>query len=629
MFSNKRANPGNESDSKRLKLDEDEVRLPSDTEKSEFHPIAIEEDGMTYYFPTSQYHQPLPLRPEPEPFLFPIPQLIPRPQPFPFPIPQLIPQPEPLPSPIPQKPSLETVKKEYDEKMEALLQKPKKLPLNKVIIIPERVKAAGLVDLSQIRDKITPLNFPMLIPQLGQVTNLRSLNFHGKSIGTQFHRDSADLTDAIEGLKGFSQFLEKTTSLEVLQLSKCRLMDPDLGLLIPSLGGSLTKLDISHNRMGYDFNEKSTAALAAFLQNNLTLLWLNVAYNSIGKNVWSVAESLSQNNTLTYLNLGSNNIPAKSAKFFKNMLRSALAYLILSFNKLATLGLKDIGDGIKANESLTTLDLSANGITDDGIIALGNGLSQNIILTTLILSKNKIQLDKPATIVSLLYSSTLTYLDLSENKFSDDGVKALAAALKWNGALMSLILSKNQINEASGRALAESLEKNGTLTSLDLQENNIGNIAAIAFALMLQTNTALLLLNFYSNNIGNAGAEAISNSLGSNSTLTDLRLAMNPIDIEGLQSLASAVNPVINQSLRRLCFFVDFENRTGAFIAALPPNHLLTSVTLPPRQYNPMENNKAAEKVLIGNNHFFRNREISLSGLCQKVIQDESPILRF
>uniref|UniRef100_A0A7S2ICH5 Uncharacterized protein n=1 Tax=Haptolina brevifila TaxID=156173 RepID=A0A7S2ICH5_9EUKA len=55
----------------------------------------------------------------------------------------------------------------------------------------------------------------------------------------------------------------------------------------------------------------------------------------------------------------------------------------------------------------------------------------------------------------------------------EDGVLAIAAALKTNGRLTSLNLSANEISVEPGKALADALSSNKTLRRLDLSSNRL------------------------------------------------------------------------------------------------------------------------------------------------------------
>ncbi|KAL1922193.1 uncharacterized protein VTP21DRAFT_9732 [Calcarisporiella thermophila] len=94
---------------------------------------------------------------------------------------------------------------------------------------------------------------------------------------------------------------------------------------------------------------------------------------------------------------------------------------------------------------------------------------------------------------------TLTQLDLSYNKISTEGIKAIALSLRENTTLSKLNLGYSEayyeITAEGGIAIAQALRENTTLTHLDLQCNEISDEGGIAIAQALQVNTTLTHLN--------------------------------------------------------------------------------------------------------------------------------------
>ena len=66
---------------------------------------------------------------------------------------------------------------------------------------------------------------------------------------------------------------------------------------------------------------------------------------------------------------------------------------------------------------------------------------------------------------------------LRENKIGNEGVKALANALRANSTITTISLRNNNISDEGGMALLEMLDLNDTVTTIDLDVNKIdGNI---------------------------------------------------------------------------------------------------------------------------------------------------------
>ena len=71
-------------------------------------------------------------------------------------------------------------------------------------------------------------------------------------------------------------------------------------------------------------------------------------------------------------------------------------------------------------------------------------------------------------LAALEKNSTVTSIDLSNNKIGDEGVATLAAALEKNSTLTSIILGCNNIGNVGAAHLAAALEKNYALEVLYL-----------------------------------------------------------------------------------------------------------------------------------------------------------------
>jgi len=255
----------------------------------------------------------------------------------------------------------------------------------------------------------------------------------------------------------------------------------------------------------------------------------------------------------------------------------------LSFELVAeSFGIKELrllSKALRTNSTLTTLNLKENKIGDAGAQALSEALETN---------------------------KTMTTLDLSDNEIGDAGAQALSDALMTNNILTLLGLKKNKIGDAGAQALSEALKTNKTLTKLDLQDNSIWFKGLVAFSEALQTNVTLVTLTMWSNNfkktvvlnlledlktksttwnlhrswIGDNGAQALSDELKTNITLTTLDLRSNSIRDNGAQALAEALRT--NKTLTTLELQSNKIGEEGgqALSEALETNNTLTTLNL-------------------------------------------------
>jgi Ran GTPase-activating protein (RanGAP) involved in mRNA processing and transport len=97
--------------------------------------------------------------------------------------------------------------------------------------------------------------------------------------------------------------------------------------------------------------------------------------------------------------------------------------------------------------------------------------------------------------------SSLSELDLSDQKLHDSDIQALLQALAQNTCLTTLNVSGNQIGAEGAKVLAQ----NTRLTTLNVERNAIGAEGAKALA----QNTVLTTLDVANNQIGSEEQDAL------------------------------------------------------------------------------------------------------------------------
>ena len=267
--------------------------------------------------------------------------------------------------------------------------------------------------------------------------------------------------------------------------------------------------------------------------------------------------------SLTSLNMHSNCISDVGVLVLAEKLPySSLTVLDISFNHISDIGVEALVLTLPSSK-LTSLNLFGTDITDRGVVALAAVLSRcnlrsldlgfldiSIVgvlslakalqcLTSLSLQYCYISgIGAQALAEGLINNNSLTTLDLSMNKLSCDGARALAESLSHN-SLTSLNLDCNGISDIGAQALAESLS-HSSLTSLNLDCNGISDIGARYLARSLPS-SKLKLLNLLGNKISCSGAQALADGLVNNSSLTTLDLSNNEILDDGAYALAKGL----------------------------------------------------------------------------------------
>lgn len=177
-----------------------------------------------------------------------------------------------------------------------------------------------------------------------------------------------------------------------INLSKKELYDIFFEL---SKNNLLTLISINQIEFKKDLPKESELELLKF---NSHLTELNLENNQLGDgNIAWLCESLKNNKQLTVLNLSQTDMGDSGAKALSLLLdeKSALplAYLDISLNRIATLGISEIGSKLEHNRFLHTIIVDNNQINYDGMLVLANSLIANRSLTTLSVCGN--MLDKP------------------------------------------------------------------------------------------------------------------------------------------------------------------------------------------------------------------------------------------
>ncbi|KAH3761120.1 leucine-rich repeat-containing protein [Pelomyxa schiedti] len=222
---------------------------------------------------------------------------------------------------------------------------------------------------------------------------------------------------------------------------------------------------------------------------------------------------------------------------------------------------------------------------------------------------------------------TITFVNLSGNNISDEGVASLAKCLKVNSSLQKVKLKYNGIGPTGAQALAECLPFNRTLRSLSFSENGIATAGAEFIASTLSdsylerldasvnsiestgcqcllksllSNSHLRSFDLSLNNIGaSKGSDMLKQVLESNNTLTKLTLGMTALGAKGAQKVAAALSN--NCTLKKLDLILNTIGDQGASCIAesLTTNHCLEELFLARNGIGPEGAKSIAEMLCL------------------------------
>ena len=213
--------------------------------------------------------------------------------------------------------------------------------------------------------------------------------------------------------------------------------------------------------------------------------------------------------------------------------------------------MKSLASALEMNGSLEELDLSGNrAVTGIGHMALGESLKRNRGLKTLNISRCGVDDQGMMSLASALeMNGSLEELNLSWNvSITGIGLMALGESLKRNRGLKTLNISYCSIDDQGMKSLASALEMNGSLEVLDLSGNRaVTGIGLMALGESLRRNRGLKTLTLY-------GLHCISDSnwkqfiacLRENNDLTKLELSL----LYSLRELVLQETVTVNQIRR-------------------------------------------------------------------------------
>lgn len=143
----------------------------------------------------------------------------------------------------------------------------------------------------------------------------------------------------------------------------------------------------------------------------------------------------------------------------------------------------------------------------------------------------------PSFNLILMYSHTLTELNLEGCKIGSQRLETILPALYNNHTLISLCLSQNKIDHTGMKHVAKLLQENTTLQKLDLTCNNFKHEESFKELIpALQINISLLELRLILCKIKDVHIKDLSTIIDTNSSLECLELSSNNITNSGIQN---------------------------------------------------------------------------------------------
>ena len=321
----------------------------------------------------------------------------------------------------------------------------------------------------------------------------------------------------------------------------------------------LEKLIMNHNILG----SKGAKILFDILYNKSQLRLLDISYNGIDKNFFNSDEvqiffdyNSSQKFTTFYYE--GNYLPLQECN---NLIQSILnnvnlSYLYLNNNQINDECMNLFSFLISNNPYIHTISLSENNFTNVGLKKFFDSIEQKTRLIEIFLAKNNLNHQSLKIISeSLKNNRTISSLDLSYNDFKkDECIDYLINLIGENSRIKNLNLTSCHLG-LKVKNLFEFIEKNKRLSCIDLSANNIGDNKKIfeAFANMIKNNFYLKYIYLDSNYIVDSDFEIIiCDGIRFNKNLNKLSLKDNNIKLSKLVTNQGKENEKnIKESLKR------------------------------------------------------------------------------
>ncbi|XP_043537004.1 NACHT, LRR and PYD domains-containing protein 3-like [Chiloscyllium plagiosum] len=222
---------------------------------------------------------------------------------------------------------------------------------------------------------------------------------------------------------------------------------------------------------------------------------LNLSYCGLGtEGIQRLASALHK---CKALRLRGNNLTDNGVKLLSETLKREdcqIQILDLSSNDLSHTDAQELAKGLSSNSSLTQLNLSQNKLGDTGVTNVCEALSSpQCKIQSLLLCENLIRgkvVEKLMLTLSTNWS--LTSLNLNKNKLGDQGIRLMIAALGQRSCtLQTLELEGNGITNAYTEDLAVAPTTNVALTKVNLSDNLLTDQSALALSTLTRRHPSL------------------------------------------------------------------------------------------------------------------------------------------
>mmetsp|Transcript_2320 Transcript_2320/g.6943 ORF Transcript_2320/g.6943 Transcript_2320/m.6943 type:complete len:568 (-) Transcript_2320:116-1819(-) len=278
----------------------------------------------------------------------------------------------------------------------------------------------------------------------------------------------------------------------------------------------LEEINLSNNALG----SSGIAACEPLLRNKPNLKRLYINNSGLNDDAAKMLRKFLGNNTkLEVLHINNNLLESSGSMQLCKMLTEDLQELVCSSVRLGRVGSMAIGQKMRSFNNVKYLDMSDNVVSDDGSEALANALVNQKNLRVLNLRDASLEDSGTISIMNALEKSApdIEVIDLSANDISEEGAKAIAAAVKSKKKLRALLLEENLLSAKGSLLVAQALsaEDHPRLETVDFTANEIGGVPAVAICNMCMDLPSLTKIELNANKVPPSIVEKLKLKCGS------------------------------------------------------------------------------------------------------------------
>ena len=250
-----------------------------------------------------------------------------------------------------------------------------------------------------------------------------------------------------------------------------------------------------------DIGDRGAEMLARWQKlNQPSLKLIDLHWNGVThRGMESIVAIVKCCTNLTHFSLAGNPIGDEGIQLFSLLKLDNLIHLNITDLNMTEVGASALGQWLKHNNSLQSLEISNNNIQDNGLTKILNTIPSTLV--RLIAPHCNLTCNGAENIGETLRTNkTLKHLIISNNPIGDDGISAIASGITSNAntALIELNISHCEFHSKGIKSIANVLKINRTLKRLNISKNHIGDDAISTLGLDIQDNTTLTKLYIHS-----------------------------------------------------------------------------------------------------------------------------------